>query len=82
MNVQFLTSNEHAMFGRGYCSDIVSYTATLTSPDRALIDPPPKMSWAKKALLFAALIKKPFLTQLIFGGGSISSRSGLVKVAI
>ena len=31
--------------------------------------------WAKKALLFDALIKKPFLTQIIFDGGSISARS-------
>ena len=58
------------------------YTATATSPDRALICPPPKMSWAKKAISFAALIKKTFLTQLIFGGGSINARSGLVVIAV
>ena len=34
------------------------------------------------ALLFAALIKKPFLTQLIFGGGPINARSGSVQVAV
>ena len=33
----------------------------------------------KKALLLAALIKKTFLTQLIFGGGPINARSGLVQ---
>ena len=40
----------------------------------------PKMSWTKKALLFATLIKKPFLAQLNFGGGPIKARSGLVEV--
>ena len=34
-----------------------------------------KMSWAKIALLFASLIKKPFITQLIFGGGPINTQN-------
>ena len=33
-------------------------------------------------LLFATLIKKPFLTQLIFGGGPINAQSGLVEVTV
>ena len=37
------------------------------------------MSWAKKALLFTALIKKPFLTQLIFGGGQMNDNSNVLR---
>ena len=30
------------------CKSLAGYAPTLTSPDRALIGPPPKMSWVKK----------------------------------
>ena len=47
-----------------------------------MIDPPPKMSWVKKGFLMSAANNKPFLAQLIFGGGSINARSGLVEFSI
>ena len=61
--------------GPQYCSDIVPYTATLTSPDRVQ----PKMSLA---LLFAELIKKPFLTQLIWANQSRSIGYNIATISL
>ena len=54
----------------------------MTSPNRALIDSPPKMSWVKKVFLMSTANNKAFLAQLIFGGGSINAQLGLVVVAV
>ena len=61
---------------------LMKASLTWTSPDRALIDPPPKMSWVKKGFLMSIANNKAFLALIIFGGGSINARSGQVQVAV
>ena len=44
--------------------------------------PTKKMNWVKKVFLMSAANNKAFLAQLIFIGGQINARSGLVEVAV